>query len=212
MEPRCLGTLLDFHRQGTGRVQAGQGGSQPFPVQAGGLPHIPHIQRLCQRVGRAASRESGCSTQVGWDLWDLSKCHQCSSTLHDGKTEAVRDTGDSGHSQLSPGRAQPPCPADGPPVQPPPPEPQPAALSMPQAPRQGAHPCIPGFPAPLSGGTGRTRYLRLHVPHVCKSLLLPLKMGLEGQGRDTGEKRVSHGRRAAERPGLPRSRPPERRR
>lgn len=51
-----------------------------------------------------------------------------------------------------------------------------------------------------SGRTGRTRYLRLHVPHVCKSLLLPLKMGLEGQGRDTGEKRISRGQQGAERP------------
>lgn len=38
----------------------------------------------------------------------------------------------------------------------------------------------------------RTRYLLLHVPHVCKSLLLPLKMGLEGQGQEkTQEKRES---------------------
>lgn len=39
----------------------------------------------------------------------------------------------------------------------------------------------PGHRAPGAAGT---QYLCLHVPHVRKSLLLPLKIGLEGQGRD----------------------------
>lgn len=50
MEPRRLGTLLDFLSQGKAGIQAGYGqgtgragGSRPFPVQAGGLPHIPHM-------------------------------------------------------------------------------------------------------------------------------------------------------------------------
>lgn len=93
MEPRRLGTLLDFLSQGKAGIQAGYGqgtgragGSRPFPVQAGGLPHIPHMRWPCQRVrraaGRAVSRESGCSTQVGWDRWDLSKCCQQPVLIH----------------------------------------------------------------------------------------------------------------------------------
>lgn len=82
---------------------------------------------------------------------------------------------DSRDSQLSPGHAQ--------------------ILSalwkvQPSASTPSASPPSPPPPLRQLGRAGQaagTQYLHLHVPHVSKSLLLPLKMGLEGWGRDTGE-------------------------
>lgn len=87
-----------------------------------------------------------------------------------------------GDSQLSPGHAQTPLACRKTILQPLPPLSQP-----PGTPTASPAWCTmhPGAPRPCAG----TQYLRLHVPHVRKSLLLPLKMGLEGQGRDTGEKK-----------------------
>lgn len=61
---------------------------------------------------------------------------------------------------------------------------------QPSASTPSASPLSPPPPLRQPGRAGQaagTQYLHLHVPHVSKSLLLPLKMGLEGQGRDTGE-------------------------